>query len=431
MSHTLRYLLIVCTLLLAVPSCFASSKQKDLVLAEDWKGLVSLLGQEEGAHPVDRLLLAHALLALNRSNEAICIFLAVRGEGELSLWDEWTTQLAERGYSTCVAHYLRGDALARKGEWEDALVEFGKGLTIKPNDALTLNARGQVLAHEGRFEEALLDLRLATETDSSFVDALSSLGSLAVASRFDPKWAMATFDKALELQPNSALAINGRGTALVGEGRLLDAQDEFNRAGEINNCVSVAGYNLIQVQRILAERNKSTAEVILAGAETGTSIQTSMLDLSSAADNNLDKLNSAYRTEQYLRAGEKTFADVRPILSSIVPTPQGKIATTVGMKIGEMGMRDAAQKAAGEYEALNVAESRRLFDAVMTNAQTNQIIRTNLAKRFGTETPSFNDFHSQFSRPAVGGIDMSYEHAEIDRGDWRVQNWYGLAYGLR
>ena len=101
-------------------------------LNADWEMLVEEIAaqQEPLASAVTQFLLAHALLSLNRNNEAFLLFWSGNSETQRKAWLEWTSRLIERNPHNAVAHYLRGDALARLGEWRLAIEGFNNALRL-------------------------------------------------------------------------------------------------------------------------------------------------------------------------------------------------------------------------------------------------------------------------------------------------------------
>src|SRR5438067_13746054 len=78
-----------------------------MILKEDWKGLGGYVASDKGlARSAEgRLLLAHASLALNDNNAALCGFSGVTTDQELATWERWTAGLMERAPEFPIAHY--------------------------------------------------------------------------------------------------------------------------------------------------------------------------------------------------------------------------------------------------------------------------------------------------------------------------------------
>ncbi|MBI3302861.1 MAG: tetratricopeptide repeat protein, partial [Deltaproteobacteria bacterium] len=110
------------------------------IIKEDWSKVASLLDSDSALPPAARLVKAHAYLVLNRNNESLCLFLSVSSEDDLRQWEEWAQSFAKKNPRGAIAHYFRGDALARLRQWDAALKAFNKTLELHPNHPLALNA---------------------------------------------------------------------------------------------------------------------------------------------------------------------------------------------------------------------------------------------------------------------------------------------------
>lgn len=103
-------------MLVTVPRSFAIEPfVEDAVLTEDWVKVSDLLTSvdTQTPFPVLRLIKAHAYLALNRNNESQCLFLSVSSEDELKQWQKWSNDFVTQNSQKAIAHYFKGDSLAR------------------------------------------------------------------------------------------------------------------------------------------------------------------------------------------------------------------------------------------------------------------------------------------------------------------------------
>src|SRR4051812_38152736 len=85
------------------------------VLAEDWSKTVELLSSVDAKTPSPTLRLLKGLTcqALNRSNEALSLFLASTSTEDVATWKTWAEDFQRRHPSSAVGRYFQGDALAR------------------------------------------------------------------------------------------------------------------------------------------------------------------------------------------------------------------------------------------------------------------------------------------------------------------------------
>ena len=93
--------------------------------------------------------MGHACLWLNRNDESLTLFLSLADDRAGRAWLEWTETFVKEHDGAPVAHYLRGDALARSGRWVEAIDCYHKALNTRGDFALALNARGVAYAELG------------------------------------------------------------------------------------------------------------------------------------------------------------------------------------------------------------------------------------------------------------------------------------------
>jgi tetratricopeptide (TPR) repeat protein len=93
-----------------------------------------------------------------------------------------------------------GDALARKGRSDDAMVHYGEAMKLQPDYADAYYNRGTVLFAEGHVDEAIADWTKALEMHPYDADAHTSLGN-ALLQKGSPREAIAQYLTALALAP--------------------------------------------------------------------------------------------------------------------------------------------------------------------------------------------------------------------------------------
>lgn len=211
------------------------------ILAEDWAGVAELLDSvnAETVSPVDRLLKGHAALALNRNNESSCLFYSIVAadsvgmEENIKEWVSWTQRFATKHPKKAIAHYFEGDARSRSEQWDAALTAFDQALQFEPNHALTLIARGLVYAITERWNEALVDLSRAGSQGDNYAEAYASLGALWLMKKDGAKGAEEAFNKSLNISPDYATALYGRGSVRSVLGKWEEAEQDLEQVKEI------------------------------------------------------------------------------------------------------------------------------------------------------------------------------------------------------
>lgn len=199
------------------------------VLQRDWPAVAA---RAAGDGPAARMLRGHAYLALNRNDESVCLFAGLDPDagGE---WARWTRAFLSRHPGAPMAHYLRGDALARQGEMEQAIAQFGLGLVPGPGDALLLNARGVAQAVAKNWSAATVDLDAA----HGLADALANQGVVALLQGQAATRAVERFDRALAEAPRFTLARSGRAIAQLALGQIGAAQSDAAAAIGAGACL--------------------------------------------------------------------------------------------------------------------------------------------------------------------------------------------------
>lgn len=130
---------------------------------------------------------------------------------------------------------LRLQAVAQQlaGRHEEAIATLGKALTLRPDDALLLNALGGVLVEAGRAEAALAAFRRACELKPDLASAWCNLGML-LQSRALIGEAHSAFTRAVECEPGNALARTGLANTLKMLGQVDAAAAEYRAVLQVD-----------------------------------------------------------------------------------------------------------------------------------------------------------------------------------------------------
>jgi tetratricopeptide (TPR) repeat protein len=215
---------------------YCDSDLESAILSGKWGAVLQELnGQSVDSNAVDKMILGHACLALNHNNQAFCLFLSLTEE-DLTRWQQWSTDFAAKNPGAAVAHYFRGDALARLERWGSAVAEFKTALTLDTAHWLSLNARGACHAAKEQWSLAIVDFDAAIRAASGFADAYASRGTLNLKARSGAEGALKWFNRALEIAPDFALAFHGRGSAELLQGHWEAAQLAFAKSIEEAPC---------------------------------------------------------------------------------------------------------------------------------------------------------------------------------------------------
>ena len=130
--------------------------------------------------------------------------------------------------TSCQAHNSLGQALAGRGQVNEAIDHYRQAIEIEPDDVQAHNNLGITLADRGQVNEAVALFRRALEIRPGDVDAHNNLG-LALAGRGEIDDAIAHFRKALEIKPDDINAHANLGKALAGRGQADEAFAHYRR----------------------------------------------------------------------------------------------------------------------------------------------------------------------------------------------------------
>ena len=155
----------------------------------------------------------------------------------------WRSTLAENP-SAWIAHNNLGMALARKGQFDEAIRHYQEAFRLKPDDALSHNNLGIALANKGQINEAISQYHEALRLKPDYDLAYNNLGN-ALVRKGQIDEAIRQFQEALRLEPDRAEAHNNLGTAFYQQGRVGEAIHEFQEALRLKPDYAEARKNLI------------------------------------------------------------------------------------------------------------------------------------------------------------------------------------------
>ena len=148
------------------------------------------------------------------------------------------------------------------GDW------YNKALTASPSNPDIYNDRAVCYFHQGRKRDALADLDYAVQLQPNYGYRYASRAYLKSALK-DIDGAIADYQKAVELDPEDAIALNNLGLLEEQLGYMQKAQERFTQADALNHLLDDSGVTLPeppQPRNIQRELNQENAEKAAPGA---------------------------------------------------------------------------------------------------------------------------------------------------------------------
>jgi tetratricopeptide (TPR) repeat protein len=152
-----------------------------------------------------------------------------------------------------LAHNNLGKALFRKGNVEEAIIEFQKSLQIKPDYAEAHLDLGNAFFHKGSLDEAISEFQTALRIRPNYAEAHLNFG-LVLFKKGNLDEAITEYQNALRIKPLYAEAHYSLGTAFLQKDRVDDAITEYQNALQIRPDYAEAHSNL---GNILAHKGKA------------------------------------------------------------------------------------------------------------------------------------------------------------------------------
>lgn len=272
----------------------AMDKLEEALLAENWPDAAKLLDGvtddvEKSPNPVLRIIQGHVKLVQNQNNESVCLFLSVTTPEDLEKCRGWAEGFLSRNGESPIAYYFRGDIESRLHNYPQAIRLFTAGLKKREGHVLLHNARGVALAHltDPKYAKAVrlarAEFQVATSDPSlQLADAYANLGAYRIQRKDGADRAIEAFDKALEISPDFALALHGRGCVRIIQKQMKQAEKDLEAARKnAESAIGLLSHDLLNAAVTVGgvdEGDKRVLRVALkkegVGATTTWDIQT-------------------------------------------------------------------------------------------------------------------------------------------------------------
>lgn len=132
-------------------------------------------------------------------------------------------------------YLARGSVYDKLAMQEQALTDYNKAVTIKPDFAEGYYARGTFYGKSGQYQLAINDLTKAITLKPDYVDAYNNRGIvLNQMSLFQQ--AIGDFNKSIQLKPGYANAFNNRAFSYLNLGNIKSGCSDAGKACDLGNC---------------------------------------------------------------------------------------------------------------------------------------------------------------------------------------------------
>jgi tetratricopeptide (TPR) repeat protein len=178
---------------------------------------------------------------------------------------------------TADEYFKRGNSLAARKKYDEAIVEYQRGIQLDPSRAQTHNSLGNVFRVQRKNEQAIEQFRRAIVLDPMYSAAHRNLGlvlsaqknydeaiahfqnAISLDSQYSPTYknlavalsaqkrhdeAISLYRQAIRLDPNDASSLKNLGTALARQHRFEEAIAEYQKAIRLNPRYASAFKNL-------------------------------------------------------------------------------------------------------------------------------------------------------------------------------------------
>lgn len=220
-------------------------------IVDTWTGMQQLHQQLARSSAPDRARLLSALQAKHLAAQASAALArteesAVGGRAPTPEGRDRAKQLADAALTLAPdspdAHEVMGDLFIDASEPEAAEAEFRKAL-LGDNSASLRTKLAEALRLQGDFDEAIAELRKAITLEPRSARAYSGLGLALRAQRNLPESTTA-YQEAVRLDPDLIDAHNGLAVTLANQGKLAEAVAEFREIVRIDPDSAIGYYNL-------------------------------------------------------------------------------------------------------------------------------------------------------------------------------------------
>jgi len=231
--------------LLAVRAESVPTDVANAALAQDWTKVAEALnGVDAKTKSAElRIIAGHACLATNHNNRSLELFASALNDADRTAWMSWAERFASEHPENAIAWYFKGDAHARRREWNEAERTLEQALRLDKQCYLAWNARGIVAHAVGNTLMARMYFLRAVRANEDFADAYANRGTLNVFRNSVHAQEDFVTARSRSHDKSPILPIIGLGCALYGQEDYEQARKHFDSIPEASAMWSLAKRN--------------------------------------------------------------------------------------------------------------------------------------------------------------------------------------------
>jgi tetratricopeptide (TPR) repeat protein len=224
-----------------------------LILAKDFSSL-----QEFNAAAVQLQQLAKR----QPENQEVWYLL---GEVYMKLSEQALTRMNAIDPDSVLVHEMSGQIMEGMKNYDGALVEYKKAVTMAPTRPGTHYMLGNVYYQLSAWDAAIDEFQAELRNDPSNCNAQAVIGNIMLTQRREAEQALANLDKALAICPTLTQVHADRGRALLALNRNQEAVKELHVAARVTPDDALTHFYLAQALRATGQVQEAKAEMQLFG----------------------------------------------------------------------------------------------------------------------------------------------------------------------
>lgn len=194
--------------------------------ASAWEGISNLKSHKQFFRTISAILIC-----------GVCLLMLLLTTRQISIWKSttslWDYNLKEITAIYPEAYYLRGGAFRDDKQYDKAIEDFTKAISLDPTYAMAYIERAGVYLEKREYGQAIEDARRGISLNPDFVEAHVTLGNVFFITG-DSNSAIDEYNAAISRKPDFAPAYIARGFVSKSLGKSGKAIEDYSKALSIN-----------------------------------------------------------------------------------------------------------------------------------------------------------------------------------------------------